>query len=106
MREQDVSDRMGDLLKDIYLAALRSRMDQTYEDKLDGKIDEEFWARKMNEWLEQERMLEAQLSGLNFCPTADTTLTVKRVFELANRAHFLYLTRNSAERGQLLKSVV
>ncbi|HWC15894.1 MAG TPA: hypothetical protein VG498_02735, partial [Terriglobales bacterium] len=26
--------------------------------------------------------------------------------ELANRAHFLYLTRNHAERGQLLKSVL
>jgi len=21
-----------------------------YEDKLDGKIDEEFWTRKMNDW--------------------------------------------------------
>ena len=30
----------------------------------------------------------------------------KGVFELANKAHFLYLTRNSAERGQLLKSVL
>jgi len=74
MREQDISDRLGDLLNDIYvpetvattivsslqadntraqgerqqhisdarqrLAALRTRMDQMYEDKLDGKIDE------------------------------------------------------------------
>ena len=28
-------------------------------DKLDGKIDEEFWTRKMNEWREQERTLES-----------------------------------------------
>jgi hypothetical protein len=33
-------------------------------------------------------------------------LTVEKIFELANKAHFLYLTRNSAERGQLLKSVL
>jgi hypothetical protein len=33
-------------------------MDQMYEDKLDGKIDQEFWACKMNEWREQERALE------------------------------------------------
>jgi len=33
-------------------------------------------------------------------------LTAKRIFELANKAHFLYLTRNQAERGQLLKSVL
>ncbi len=140
MREQDVSDRMGDLLKGIYvpetvartivdslqadtaraesvrqqrtseaqqrLAALRTRMDQMYEDKLDGKIEEEFWARKMMEWREQERMLESQLSSLSAQVTTDTVLTVSRIFELANRAHFLYLTRNTAERGQLLKSLL
>jgi site-specific DNA recombinase len=81
-------------------------MDQMYEDKLDGKIDEEFWTRKMNEWREQERALESQLSSLSVPLTADTVLTVNRVFELANRAHFLYLTRNAAERAQLLKSVL
>jgi hypothetical protein len=35
--------------------------------------------------------------------TTESVLTVKRIFELANRAHFLYFTRN---RGQLLKSVL
>jgi len=27
-------------------------MDQMYEDKLDGKVDAEFWARKTNDWRE------------------------------------------------------
>ena len=140
MREQEVSDRMGELLKDIYvpetiaqtivdslqsdstraeverqkrivatqqrIAGLRARMDQMYEDKLDGKIDNEFWTRKMNEWREQERRLESDLSGLKVQVTAESVLTVKRLFELANKAHFLYFTRNQAERGQLLKSVL
>jgi site-specific DNA recombinase len=140
MREQDVSERLGELLKGIYvpetiaqsivnslqadgeqaesarqqrmnaiqqrLAALRARMDQMYEDKLDGKIDQEFWTRKMNEWREQERALEAELSALSNPVTQDHVLTVKRIFELANRAYFLYLTRNTAERGELLKSVL
>ena len=81
-------------------------MDQMYEDKLDGKIDEEFWGRKMNEWREQERALESQLSGLNSRATGDSVLTVQRIFELANRAHFLYLTRNTTDRAELLKSVL
>jgi hypothetical protein len=140
MREQEVSDRMGELLKDIYvpetvahtivsslesdsagaeaerqkriaaieqrLAALRARTDQMYEDKLDGKIDAEFWTRKTNDWREQERKLEADLSGLRVQVPAENALTVKRIFELANKAHFLYLTRNSTDRGQLLKSVL
>ena len=140
MREQDVSDRLGDLLKDIYvpetvartivdslqvdtarsesvrqqhiaeaqqrLAALRTRMDQMYEDKLDGKIDEEFWGRKMNEWRTQEQALELQLASLSVRATVDPVLSVQRIFELANRAHSLYLTRNATERGQLLRSVL
>jgi len=77
-----------------------------YEDKLDGKIDDEFWKRKMNEWREQERRLESELSSLNVQMTADSVLTVARIFELANKAHFLYFTRNQSERGQLLKSVL
>ena len=140
MREQDVSDRMGEVLKNIYvpetvaetiivslssdrhraeserqkrieatqqrLTALRTRMDQMYEDKLDGKIDADFWARKMNEWREQERRLESESARHKAEVTTDSVLTVQRILELANRAHFLYLTRNHAERAQLLKSVV
>ena len=88
------------------LAALHTRMDQMYEDKLDGKIDEEFWTRKMCEWREQERALESQLASLSVRGTADRVLSVERIFELAHRAHYLYLTRNAEERGQLLKSVL
>ena len=140
MREQEISDLMGELLRDIYvpepvaetmvtslssdraraeserqkrveanqqqLSTLRTRMDRMYEDKLDGKIDDEFWARKMNESREQERRLESELSRLKVEVTADDVLTVERILELANRAHFLYLTRNHSERAQLLKSVL
>jgi site-specific DNA recombinase len=139
MREQDLSDHLGDLLKGIYvpegiaeqivgsldadrerseaqrqerltgieqrLAAVRTRMDQIYEDKLEGKIDESFWARKQADYREQERVLEAGLSGAKASVSADV-LTVKKIFELASKAHFLYLTRNLADRGQLLKYVL
>src|SRR5438270_2815387 len=140
MREQDVSDHLGELLKGIHvpapvaqaivsslnaevgqtevrrkeqaaamqqrLAMVRTRMDQMYEDKLEGKISEEFWQRKQSDYREQERLLEAQLSSTQNAISQDNILTVERVFELANKAHSLYPTRNSAERGQLLKSVL
>jgi site-specific DNA recombinase len=140
MREQDLSDRLGDLLKNIYvpvavvraivdslqadlqrsealrreqvaaiqqrLATISTRMDQLYEDKLDGKIDEQFWTRKQAEYRGQERTLEAALSGLSAPVTRENVLTVEKVFELANKAQFLYLTRNPSERGELLKSVL
>lgn len=125
MREQDVSDRLGELLKHIYmpetvahsivaslqadsarnemerqqrmtglkqrLATLRARMDQMYEDKLDGKIEEGFWARKMNESLEQERQLESDLAGIMTSISPDGILTVQRIFELANKRIFCTL---------------
>jgi site-specific DNA recombinase len=139
-REEFLSERMGELLKQIYvpetiartivdsldadrhrserkrqeqmaafkqrLTALRTRMDQLYEDKLDGKVTEEFWKHKQAEYADQERTIETALSSLSTPITSDRVLTVQRIFELANKAHFLYVTRNSAERGQLLKSVL
>ena len=81
-------------------------MDQIYEDKLDGKIDEELWTRNQDKCREQERTLEARLSSLDVLVTSESVLTVERVFELANKAHSLYVTRNLVERDELLKSVL
>jgi site-specific DNA recombinase len=140
MREQQVSEQLGEVLKDIYvpenivraivesvasdqdrvkaerqerllgirqrLAALRTRMDQMYEDKLDGKIDEEFWSRRMSEWRTQERALQSAADSLNTPVPEHHALTAQRTLELANKAHFLYLARNHAEQGQLLKMVL
>ncbi len=88
------------------LAQLRSRMDRIYEDKLDGKITEEFWAAKSSEYREQELALETALKRLNQPISPERALTVERIFELANKAHSLYVTRNSAEQGQLLKMLL
>jgi len=88
------------------LAALRTRMDHTYEDKLDGKLDEQMWTRKMKDCRDQEIELEATLHGLETAVTPERVLTAQRILELANRAYSLYLTRNHTERGQLLKSVL
>jgi len=77
-----------------------------YEDKLDGKIDDEFWSRKMNEWREQERTLESELSRLKIDITDESMFTVREILELANQARSLYATRNHAERAQLLKHVL
>ena len=81
-------------------------MDQTYEDKLDGKIDEEFWTRRMKDWREQERQLQGALERLSLPQAPENALSAKRILELANKAYSLYLTRNHAERGQLLKTVL
>jgi site-specific DNA recombinase len=141
MPEPSVSEKLGDVLKGIYipeqavssvvesirgdsdgaekrrqeelvrlqqrLAVLRTRKEKMYEDKLDARIDEEFWQRKNTEFCEQEVTLASELEKLSSPVCSDQrALTAKKILELAHKAHFLYLTRNAAERAQLLKMVL
>jgi hypothetical protein len=46
------------------LSAVRRRIDQAYQDKLDGKIPEDFWERKKTEWTRDERSTEDTLTRL------------------------------------------
>ncbi len=80
-------------------------MDQAYQDKLDGKIPEEFWERKMAEWTEDEREVMAALARLEM-PPSDRVLDAKRILELANKAYSLYITRKPQEQAQLLRLVL
>ena len=81
-------------------------MDQAYSDKLDGKIPEEFWQRKMSDWQAEEQHIEMAITGLNEQSGTDRLLDAKRILELANKAYFLYLTRKPAEQAELLRKVL
>jgi DNA invertase Pin-like site-specific DNA recombinase len=87
------------------LEAVRRRMDQAYTDKLDGRISEEFWQRKMIGWQAEEQRIESAMAGLKESGS-DRLLNVKRILELANKAYFLYLTRKPAEQAELLRKVL
>jgi site-specific DNA recombinase len=88
------------------LASVRRRMDQAYTDKLDGKISEDFWQRKLVDWQAEEQQLKTALSGLDGSKNGDRLLHAKRILELANKAYFLYLTRKPAEQAELLRKVL
>jgi hypothetical protein len=78
-------------------------MDAAYSDKLDGKIPEDFWERKMSEWRLEEQQVQMAISGLINAETSGRAFDAQRVFELANKAHSLYLSQNSVERAKLLR---
>jgi site-specific DNA recombinase len=80
-------------------------MDQGYQDKLDGKIPEDFWERKMSEWRAEEQQVQMAINGLRGS-TAERVLSAKGTLELANKAYSLYLTQNSAEQAKLLRMVL
>jgi site-specific DNA recombinase len=87
------------------LAQIHRRMDQAYQDKLDSKISEEFWARKSSEWqLEEQKVLNALQSLKAAQP--ERLLDAARILELANKAYFLYVKQAHAEKAKLLKMVL
>lgn len=88
------------------LSALRTRMKKAYQDKLEGNIDEEFWAQNHNEWSEEQRHIEAQLQKMSQLSPEKPALSIQRIIELAESAHSIYLTGNDAERAELLRTVL
>jgi site-specific DNA recombinase len=87
------------------LGLVRRRMDQAYQDKLDGEIPEEFWERKMVEWSDEERQVLASVTKLD-TPTLDQILGANRILELANKAYSLYVRQNPHEQAKLLRMVL
>ncbi len=100
IREEEVGDRLGQILKDIHIPD-----DQAYQDKLDGKISEEFWMRKSDEWQAEENQIRAAMHGLETV-RPERLLDAAKILELANKAYFLYVKQNHTERAKLLKMVL
>jgi site-specific DNA recombinase len=85
------------------LTGIRSRMDAAYVDKLDRKIPEDFWERKMSEWRMEEQQVKMAIQGLSGAVTGDRALDAQRIFELANKAYSLYISQNPVEKAKLLR---
>ena len=103
-REEEARRAQGERLS-VRLRQVRHRMDQAYQDKLDGKIGEEFWMRKSAEWQSEETQIRASLHGLEVA-RPEMLLDAARILELANRAYSLYVKQDHAERAKLLKMVL
>jgi len=80
-------------------------MEQAYVDKLDGKITEEFWVKKHNDWQLEERQILSKM-GQPGGASAARELALHRILKLANKAYFLYLRQNHFEQGKLLRIVL
>jgi site-specific DNA recombinase len=87
------------------LSQIRNRIEQSYLDKLDGKISEEFWNAKSSGWVQEEQQILMALRALQQ-QSPERILNGVRALELANKAHFLYVKQDNAERAKLLKLVL
>jgi site-specific DNA recombinase len=87
---------------DSRLAGVRDRMDRAYTDKLDGKIPEDFWQRRMDDWRKEEHQIKSALERFQ-AGDVDRAADAERTFELANKAYSLYVSHDSSEKADLLK---
>lgn len=69
---------------------VRSRIDQSYVNKLDGKISEDFWTRDSDKWRAEEQRISAELLALEQLRPV-LILDGVRISELAHKAQILYL---------------
>jgi hypothetical protein len=67
------------LLTQSKLTATAIGMDIANVDKLDGRIDEEFWKRKMGDWRLEEQQVKLALDGLVAAEDGDRPLDAQRV---------------------------
>jgi site-specific DNA recombinase len=84
---------------------VQRRLDQAYQDKLDGKIGEELWDRKSAEWQSEEQQIFSSIQSLK-AEKPGRLLDAARILELANKAHSLYEKQSPQEKAKLLKMVL
>lgn len=83
-------------------AKYKDALEKIYEDKLDGVIDEAFWARKHQEYVqEKERLMNAHEQHNR--GTADYLEQVVQIVELTEKALPLYKRVPNLEKRRLLR---
>jgi DNA invertase Pin-like site-specific DNA recombinase len=87
-------------------ARLKNRIDQVYNDKLDGVITAEEYAEKVHAWRERLAKVRAELGGLD--GAHDLYLNeASRILDLAQRAYDVYMAQtDNFERRKLLDDLV
>ena len=57
----------------------------------------------MSDWRMEEQQVKMAIQGLESAETGDKALDAQRIFELANKAHSLYISQNPVEKAKLLR---
>lgn len=61
------------------LERIHKFMDDLYNDKLDGKITEDFWQRKNADLIEKEQNIKARLNSMSITRTGNLTECIRRI---------------------------
>jgi hypothetical protein len=84
---------------------IRARLDRAYEDYLDGRISQDFWTWKSNDWEAELAIIAAEEHRLS-TPAPAYAVTAEKILELAKTAHSRFLEQSGVEQRRLLDSVL
>jgi site-specific DNA recombinase len=91
------------VLNDSYLR-LQKRLDNLYDDRLDGKITMEFWQKKQSETTEEQEEVLEQITNMKTEEAKYFEIWLN-ILDLANRAKEIYEKRSPEERRILLSHI-
>ncbi|MFH0702102.1 MAG: recombinase family protein [bacterium] len=97
------TERINSLQKQT--ATLRDRIKKIYIDKLDGKINEEFWINQHNEWTDQLEKIKIIINAHDKANDSYLKSGIE-ILELANNVYNLYTSQESEEKAKLLKIIL
>lgn len=84
---------------------LQNKVDRSYEDKLDGNIDHEFWIAQTTRWKQEQADIEAQLANLRTDNSNYMDQGIK-LMELASRASALFKDMTNDEKREMMNLVL
>jgi len=84
---------------------LAGKLDRGYDDFVEGRISEEFWARRSEARESELKAIESDRARLE-AAQAPIAITAQTILELAKQAENLYKSQNPAEQRRLLETVL
>jgi site-specific DNA recombinase len=98
--EKDFRERELERLKRRY-DNLQSRIDKAYEDRVDGLIDQSYWAEVSAKWREEQNKVLRLMDGYQRAHR-DYLERGVRILELAQHVYSLYVKQELREKRRLL----
>ena len=99
--EKEYHNRQIQALNEQY-KKLQTKIDRVYEDKLEGKISEDFWLEKYNQYRKEQEGISFALEGHRNANINYIDYGI-RILELAQCAYIIYLKQNFKEKAKLIR---
>jgi hypothetical protein len=87
----------------FFRKAVTTKLDRGYDDFVSGRISEDFWTRKSQEWEAELQTVEAERARLEQLQPG-ATATAAKILELAKQAENLYKSQDPTEQRRCSKS--